>query len=99
MPEQSKADRQGNPVAQAMQAVARKGHQQKRGKHQIEERMEVKISRPQQAELNQKIEVPAGKAASVLPEGRRHGGILRKLSHFLVALAFSVRRNVPAGLT
>ena len=25
--------------------------------------MEVKISRPQQAELNQKIEVPAGKAA------------------------------------
>ncbi len=61
--------------------------------------MEVKISRPQQAELNQKIEVPAGKAAPVLPEGRRHGGILRKLSHFLVALAFSVRRNVPAGLT
>ncbi len=41
MPEQSKADRQGNPVAQAMQAVARNGHQQKRGKHQIEERMEV----------------------------------------------------------
>nr|WP_289305555.1 hypothetical protein [Escherichia coli] len=33
--------------------------------------MEVKISRPQQAELNQKIEVPAGKAAPVLPEGRR----------------------------
>ena len=50
-------------------------------------------------ELNQKIEVPAGKAAPVLPEGRRHGGILHKLSHFLVALAFSVRRNVPAGLT
>lgn len=80
MPEQSKADRQGNPVAQAMQAVARNGHQQKRGKHQIEERMEVKISRPQQAELNQKIEVPAGKAAPVLPEGRRHGGILRKFN-------------------
>ncbi len=63
MPEQSKADRQGNPVAQAMQAVARNGHQQKRGKHQIEERMEVKISRPQQAEPENRSSSRKGRAS------------------------------------
>ncbi|MFP1453186.1 hypothetical protein ACLB1N_26045 [Escherichia coli] len=53
-------------MAQAMQAVARNGHQQKRGKHQIEERMEVAgLSRPQQAELNQKMGTLGPAAASI----------------------------------
>lgn len=99
MPKQSKANQQSNPVAQAMQAVAQKKHQQKRSKHQIKKQIKVKISRPQQAKLNQKIKVPAKKAAPVLPKKKKHSSILRKLSHFLVALAFSVRRNVPASLT
>ncbi len=71
MPEQSKADRQGNPVAQAMQAVARNGHQQKRGKHQIEERMEVKISRPQQAELNPENRSSSRKGRASIARGKK----------------------------
>ncbi|MNS24036.1 hypothetical protein D3C72_558680 [compost metagenome] len=81
MPEQPEANRYRYPVAQAVQLQVRNGHQQKCHKHQVQQRMEIEIARPEQAKFHQKVEVPAGKAAPVLPKRRRCRSSIGRISH------------------
>ncbi|SSL80845.1 Uncharacterised protein [Klebsiella pneumoniae] len=62
--------------------------------------MEIEIPGPQQGKLDQKVEVPAAKAAPVLPERKRCRGRFFICHLFaLPCLTVVPRRNTPAGFT
>ena len=71
-------DRQCQPVPDAPQPRPGQGEDQEGGKHQIDQGVEIEVTRPEQGKLGKEIDIPATQAVPVQPGGR---GIRNVSSH------------------
>ncbi|MNF98398.1 hypothetical protein D3C84_812550 [compost metagenome] len=78
MIEDPRADGQRQPVPDAPQPRTGQGKDQEGGKHQIDQGVEIEVTRPEQGELGKEIDIPATQAVPVQPGG---SGIRNVSSH------------------
>ena len=76
--EDPRADGQRQPVPDAPQPRTGQGKDQEGGKHQIDQGVEIEVTRPEQGELGKEIDIPATQAVPVQPGG---SGIRNVSSH------------------